>query len=228
MAQMATSIPQARSVRFRPVRPMWLCRLVAQQTFLLCDASGSMKGAKAEDASRARRELVDELAQPGNRDGFQVAVVEFNREARIVNELTPATSLTQMMGPIATGGGTNITAALELTLPLASSVPDDGSFLRPVAVLFSDGGHNNGPAPDDVALELKTFCDLVTVAFGTGADEALLKRIASSPQHFHRCRDGAELRAFMAHVGQTIVRSTVAGQNAGPALTRTTEYDDME
>lgn len=216
MSQLSSDV--SPKVRYRAVRPKWINSLVKQQSFVLCDASGSMAGQKANDAQRAREEFVAELAQPGNRDGFQVAMIDFHREARLIHELTPATELTGKIAPLTPNGGTNITTAIELAIPLASRVPDDGTFLRPVTILFSDGGHNIGPPPDKAAAELKKFSDLATVAFGSNADEELLRRLATAPQFFHRCQTGAELRAFMAHVGQTIVRSTVIGQNAGDLM----------
>ena len=58
---------------------------------------------------------------------------------------------------------------------------------------------------------------MVTVAFGSDADEAFLREIASSPAHAYRCRDGRELRKFFAAVGATLTHSIAAGvPAAGP------------
>ncbi|MCL4808609.1 MAG: hypothetical protein KJ062_12610, partial [Thermoanaerobaculia bacterium] len=64
---------------------------------------------------------------------------------------------------------------------------------------------------------LKAVADVVTVAFGSDADETFLREIASSPAHAYRCRDGRELRKFFAAVGATLTRSVAAGvPAAGP------------
>jgi hypothetical protein len=89
-----------------------------------------------------------------------------------------------------------------------------------VTIFFSDGQHNTGPGPKDVADQLKLKADLVTVAFGSDADEALLRSLASTPQHFYRCANGRELRQFLAAVGATMTATMAAGTNATRALTQ--------
>jgi len=92
--------------------------------------------------------------------------------------------------------------------------------LRSVVILFTDGQHNTGPGPRAVAREVREKADLVTVAFGGDADEALLKELATSPQHFYRCKNGRELRAFLAAVGATMSQTLGARQNATQALSQ--------
>jgi len=60
--------------------------------------------------------------------------------------------------------------------------------------------------------------DLVTVAFGAEADERLLRDLATSSQHFYRCRKGRELRTFLAAVGATLSGTLTQGVNATQAL----------
>src|SRR6185503_17328175 len=91
------------------------------------------------------------------------------------------------------------------------------AYLKPVVIAFTDGGHNQGPAPHDAANRLKTIADLVTVAFGDAADEALMGALATSTQHFYRCSNGRELRKFLAAVGATMTATMAAGANATQA-----------
>jgi uncharacterized protein YegL len=93
-------------------------------------------------------------------------------------------------------------------------------YLRPVVLIFTDGCHNTGPGPKDVADRLKQKADFVTVAFGSDADEALLRSLASTPQHFYRCANGRELRQFLAAVGATMTATMAAKTNATQALTQ--------
>jgi hypothetical protein len=92
--------------------------------------------------------------------------------------------------------------------------------LRPVVLCYSDGGHNTGAHPRAVADQIKQIADLVTIAFGSDADEALLTELASSSQHFYRCNNGKELRCFLAAVGATISGTLSAGVNATNALSQ--------
>jgi uncharacterized protein YegL len=208
-------------------RPKWICKDVQQKAILVRDRSGSMAGQKAQDASAASHDLITELAQPVNKDGFLVGVVDFATKSQIVHDITKATDLNGKVSPLSVGSGlfgssTNITAGLEDAqnlLDKAEQVGGEGAqYLRPVVLIFTDGCHNTGPGPKDVADRLKTQADLVTVAFGSDADEALLRSLASTPQHFYRCANGRELRNFLAAVGATMTATMAAGTNATRAL----------
>jgi len=206
-------------------RPSWVCRNVKQNVVVARDDSGSMAGQKAKDAERAAQNLVTELAQPTNKDGFRVAIVDFSHRARVVHRLTPATVLDGNVAPLAAHGGTNITSALQLAFAVlgdaesSQSSQSEGAvlFVRPVVLLFTDGFHTAGEKPHDAATRLKGMADLVTVAFGE-ADQSLLSSLASTEQHFYRCRTGRELRAFLASVGATMTATLSAGINATQAL----------
>jgi len=204
-------------------RPNWICRNVKQNVVLGRDKSGSMRGQKAKDASTASLDLVSELAEPSNKDGFQIAVVDFSDSSNIVNNLEKAAALNGKVSSLSVGGSTNITAGLEDAFSILEKAKGNNqanvTFLRPVVIVFTDGQHNVGPAPHDVANRLKGIADLVTVAFGSDADEALLRSLASTPQHFYRCTNGRELRSFLAAVGATMTATLQAGTNATQALT---------
>jgi uncharacterized protein YegL len=211
-------------------RPSWICKDVQQKSVLVRDRSGSMAGQKAQDASAASLALVEALAQPANKDGFLVGVVDFATKSQIVHDLAKATELNGKVTPLSVGSGlfgggtTNITAGLEDAQKLLDKAEQSGGegvqYLRPVVLIFTDGCHNTGPGPKDVADRLKTKADLVTVAFGSDADEALLRSLASTPQHFYRCANGRELRHFLAAVGATMTATMAAKTNATQALTQ--------
>lgn len=206
-------------------RPNWVCANSHQDAILVRDASGSMDGDKARDASDASLALVADLAGPANKDGFSVAIVDFGDDARVVHGLTKATALNGSVTTLnANSGSTNITAGLEKALDIiekAAAAPTPGiTHLRTIVILFSDGGHNTGPDPVTVAARLKGKADIVTVAYGKDADEDGLKALATSDQHFYRCSNGAQLRQFLASVGNTIQATRRAGVNATQALTQ--------
>jgi len=207
-------------------RPNWICRNVRQNVVFCRDESGSMSGQKANDASAASLDLVAELAEPVNKDGFSVAVVDFATRSKIVHNLEKATALKNTVKSLSVGllgGSTNITAGLDDALSLlekgGTQSQDRVVYLRPVVIVFTDGCHNEGADPHDVANRIKAVADLVAVAFGSDADETLMRSLASTPQHFYRCSTGRELRTFLAAVGATMTATMAAGTNATQALT---------
>jgi uncharacterized protein YegL len=203
-------------------RPGWICNGVKQAAVITRDASPSMCGKKAADAEAASIANIQVLAQPENKDGFEIAIVDFSGSATVVSELKPATQLVGQPIPIDTNtffGGTNISAGLEKALEIVTKVENSQvQHLRSVVLLFSDGCNNTGPSPEIIADILKQHADLVTIAFGDDADEELLKKLASTPQHFYRCQNGQDLRQFFAAVGATMTATRTRGQNATQAL----------
>ena len=184
------------------------------------DVSSSMHGQKAADADAASRDFVAVLADPANRDAFSVGVVDFSSSAKIVHPITKATALAGNVIPMKASGNTNITGAIEMALGMlrsSTTTQQQGQF-RPVGLLFSDGCHNVSVGPKDVARDFKQVADLVTIAFGSDADEVMLRELASTPQHFYRCTNGAELRAFLPAVARTLSQSIASGNNPASSL----------
>ena len=208
-------------------RPTCLSTKSRQLVVYVRDASPSMAGPKATDAAAAGVDLVDELAKPENKNGFEVGVVDFAGRAKTVHPIDKATALNGRVVPINTslfGGSTNITDGLReaevLVDQSAASRTTERLTLRPVVILFSDGCHNSGAHPRDAANGVKAKADLVTVAFGADADEALLRQLATSPQHFYRCTNGRNLRMFLAAVGKTLTGTMAKGTNGTIALSQ--------
>ena len=204
-------------------RPAWVSSNTRQDVILMRDASGSMQGQKADDATAACHDLVLELADPINKNAFHVGVIDFSDTASVVHPLAEATSLESSLSPISVTSNTNITAAIREAIHMlqaSASVKMEGvRFVPPVALLFSDGCHNVGQGPTDVADELKQSATFVTVAFGDDADENLLKSLATTPQHFYRCKNGRELRQFLPAFGNTLSIGLQTGANTTQLLT---------
>lgn len=203
-------------------RPNWICRDACQLAVLVRDKSGSMKGQKARDASSASLDLVKVLADPSNKDGFYCAVVDFDGTAKIIHPATRATELVRDMAELKPGfhaGKTNISSGLKKASEIISDFTsvDTRTLLRPVCLLFSDGGHNVGEKPEAIASSLKANSDLICIAFGDRADEDNLRQWAS-PNLFTRCASGSELRKFFAAVGATMQATRARGINATQAL----------
>ncbi len=216
-----------RLVKSRLTRPSWISRTCRQHAILCRDGSPSMSGQKGKDASQACFQLVREFSNPANKGGFRTSVIDFSSSAKVKHDCVIAADLVQNLRPISTplsSGGTNITAGLELADQLCRKRPSNGDadvyWLRPVVVLFSDGCHNTGPKPGPAAEALRKHTDIVTVAYGSDADIALLLKLATSSQHHYQCKDGSDLCQFFAAVGTTMMASLASGVDATDALAR--------
>lgn len=200
------------------VRPGVARAKYRQNVILFRDCSSSMDGDKAAAAKRACSEFVAELAK---NEGFSVAIVDFNDTAKEVMPLTSASGLLHGIPDLNVWGDTNITGAIKMgsrILGRTSVIPEGYKQVRHVGVLFTDGLHNVGPGPQNAADEFKRTADLVTVAFGNDADETMLREIATSPSHFYRVSNGAELMRFMQKLGTTLTQTIARGVPATHAL----------
>jgi len=198
-----------------------------QRVVLILDRSGSMKeDNKARDASAATAGLCQELALPVNKAGFEVAVIHFSNRAKLIHPFESASTLVGHLQPLRVsffGGETDLTAGLELACELlqtAEASPARAAlrYIKPLTVVMSDGGHNHGPGPAPAAKKLKEIADVLAVAFGDDADQAMLEAIATE-QLSVRCRTGADLRCYFAQMGRTLTVTRTAGTSATAALT---------
>jgi uncharacterized protein YegL len=178
----------------RQSRPQVVC--------ILADNSGSMQGEKARAATDGIREMVMECQTRGpqgaERSYFKLLLIRFSNDAQIDPncDMTPVRHLdSQTIEIRGDGGQTNITAALQLALdrlkPYMQGLqahPEHAEHPLPLVMLFSDGEHNVGPAPQAVAAELKSLKldgdPVVVVSAGVAVggsqpDEATLREIAS-------------------------------------------------
>jgi uncharacterized protein YegL len=174
---------------------------------LSIDASGSMQGKKLTDVKSACIACIEELADPCNRDAFDVEINAFAGRAATILALTKATEIgaeqlaleAQELGAL-----TNIVAALELARAgVDAALAREVRQVRPACVVLTDGLHNGGGDPVAAADALKRSADVITVAFGDDAADGLLAQIASSAELAIRVKTGAELRSFFAAVGRS-------------------------
>jgi len=212
-----SNFPQDQSPSLRmslPLRPAWVTKVNRQTAIVIRDASSSMSGSKASEASSASLGLVTALAAKANKGAFDVAVIDFSSNASLV--VPPRQAESVAVPNITPDGGTDIQAALILAESVLRTIAPEQA--RPVMLLFSDG-QCNGADPVPLATQLKAVCDIVSVAFGDDADDDLLMRIATSDEHFYRVQDdGASLRRLFVAVGNSLSASLRANVNASIAL----------
>lgn len=181
---------------------------------LILDHSGSMTGAPLDAAKTAAEAFINSMSLGRDR----IAVVGFNQDAALRQALTTdGLAAIDAVRALVAGGGTDIAAGVdearnELTGPRRRL--GAGS----VIVLLTDGGSNVAEAlraADQAKLE---GARLFTVAFGAGANTALLARMASSAAEAYVAPGPSEL----AKVYQTIAARLRAGVLFG-SLTVTDE-----
>jgi Ca-activated chloride channel homolog len=157
---------------------------------LVIDTSGSMAGAKIENARAAARELVEKLA-----DGDIVSILTFSDEA---TERVPPTvlgpetrgSVLRVLAGLAPSGGTNMFDGLRLAEREALSSPPTHPVRR--VVMISDGMANIGPSSPEILGSLAARgadggVQVSAIGVGLDYDEHTLNALAvrSSGRLYH-------------------------------------------
>jgi uncharacterized protein YegL len=204
----------------RQSRPQLVC--------LIVDDSGSMSGQKAQAASEGIQEMILECKARGpkgeDKSYFKVLLITFGTNAQIhsVCDMKPVRKILDSelknIRVFGSSGGTNITQALELAYDRISVYmkqleqhAERKQHPLPLVILFSDGEHNEGNPPQDIANRLRRLCldgEPVVIAcagisIGEGVpDEATLKQIASQGCYVHVTKL-EDLKRFISTVGSS-------------------------
>lgn len=178
-----------------------------QPVHIIVDDSYSMSDGKAQEATLAVAALLSELADPANKDGFRVTLIRFGSSFMVeASAQAPETINAAFNGK---SGGTHGAK------PLHAALQAEQNFVaRPerrrvpgVVVFMSDGELCDDSQALREADALKQIgVTIIAIGFGADADEALLKRIATSPQHYAFASVGS-LAGIFAKVGKTISQS---------------------
>jgi Ca-activated chloride channel family protein len=179
---------------------------------LVIDTSGSMAGAKIENARSAAKQLVANLA-----DGDVVSVDTFSDRARSLVAPTIISSATRTrikatIAELGTGGSTNMFDGLSLAEQHAAEAPATHSVRR--VVMLSDGQANVGPSsPEALGMlaerGLRFRAQVTSLGVGTEYDENTLNAIAvrTSGRLFH-LNDPREMASILKHevdlLGETV------------------------
>jgi Ca-activated chloride channel family protein len=148
---------------------------------LVVDTSGSMAGAKMDNARAAAKQIIDSLA-----DGDIVSIDAFDNDARPIAEptvLSPSTRamVLQKIAMLRPSGSTNMFDGLSLAEMHASRAPTTHGVRR--VVVISDGIANVGPSSPDAlgALAergLRFRTQVTSLGVGTDYDERTLNALA--------------------------------------------------
>ncbi len=168
---------------------------------LVIDTSGSMGGAKIENARSAARQLIQELG-----DGNIVSIDTFSDRAEALVSPTVLTSesrerLLSAISKLRPQGSTNMFEGLSLGEAHVAQAPQSHTVRR--VVVISDGIANVGPStPEALGLVaergLKSRAQVTSLGVGNDYDEHTLNALAirSSGRLFH-ISDPREMTAFL-------------------------------
>lgn len=157
---------------------------------LVVDTSGSMAGAKIENARAAARELISKLS-----DGDIVAIETFSDEAKervAPTVLSPTTrpAILRAVASLEPSGGTNMFDGLRLAEGRVLGSPASHPVRR--VILISDGQANVGPSSPDVLGSLASRgadsgVQVTSIGVGLDYDENTLNALAvrSSGRLYH-------------------------------------------
>ena len=178
-----------------------------QHVLLVRDCSSSMSGTKIDELNLASSGLIQELAKEQNKDGFLVSLIDFSSSSKRSAYAVSATGLTPP--PAIAAGGTNFDSALLKTIETIEGFQNEPNsdgwrYLRPQVLFLSDG---QSRVSDKNILNLQEIADVTTIAYGSDAEAQTLSKISSDGQCHVIGTSGAELRKFLANVGQTLSQS---------------------
>lgn len=165
-----------------------------------------MTGDKILELNLASHALLAELADPVNKDGFLLSVIDFNHLASSVISVEPASTL--VLPDAIAGGSTNFDSPLNMAIDeikkfKARANPEGWHFLKPHALILTDGW---ATVTDSNIQELQELADVTSIAYGADADQATMSRIASDGQVHIVGTQGGDLRDFLAQVGKTMTQ----------------------
>jgi Ca-activated chloride channel family protein len=186
---------------------------VPMDVSLVIDTSGSMAGAKIENARRASNLLVDDLA-----DGDIVSIVSFNDDAKTIAEPTTLSSetrrsLKQKIALLQPNGSTNMFDGLGLGETHVARAPNTHAVRR--VVVISDGIANVGPSSPEALGALaergiRFHAQVTSLGVGNDYDERTLNALATrSTGRLYHLSDPKEMASLVGHELE-LLRSTVA------------------
>jgi hypothetical protein len=183
---------------FSPVQSATAARL-DRDIGMVLDVSGSM-GSRGRFNSllNGLDVFLNELENTSQKERVSLTVYE-TRPRKLVDLTETLTSISAGMDGESPGGRTGIGRALKVGLDSILKDPLARPFALKSIVLMTDGNHNEGVSPDVIARQCKRQGVVVhTITFSSGADEALMKKVADETggTHVHANTNQQLVEAF--------------------------------
>ncbi len=179
---------------------------------LVIDRSQSMCGPKLDQAQAAGQAFLDTMAFPPD----QTAVISFASTAQLHAGLTGnRIQAGNALGGITCGGFSRIDAGLNKAFEEMSG-PRRVAGHTPAVLLLTDG-NPEGAYADDVRSAARRIRDagvqLYTIGLGADADAALLREIATAPDHFYQSPTPDQLEAIYTRLAGELRQVPAANLN---------------
>jgi uncharacterized protein YegL len=177
---------------------------IERDILLVVDRSGSMRGQKFADLVNAIGTFTATLGQTPVDE--QVGLASYNDQATEDVNLTDNLGLiTSTMAALPVGGFTSISRGMQAGKNIMDASPR-GDFVERTFIVMTDGRHNRGPEPRDVAIDLAAEgVTIHTITFGANADIPRMEEVAAigGGRHFHALT-GPELEEVYREIALTL------------------------
>lgn len=177
---------------------------IERDVVLVVDRSGSMTGTKFAELEAAIAVFITTLENTPVDE--EVGLASYNDRASEDVQLTKTLSNIQSgLSALSTGGYTSISRGMMAGENIMSH-SRSGDFVERTMIVMTDGLHNRGTEPRNVARRIAgDRVKIHTITFGSGADQARMREIASigGGKHFHAL-SAAELAAAYREIALTL------------------------
>jgi len=170
---------------------------------LLIDCSGSMSGSRIEEAKKAAVGFLNNFRVTNG----SVGLITF--PGGIAHKLTQNfSSIKSKINGLNADNGTPMTEAIELAHVSMLLTADH----ERVIVLLTDGAPDSSSSAEaSAAIAKKKAIKIITIGV-SGADEAFLKRIASSPSDYYFCNESFELESTFINIATQLTSGLSLGK----------------
>ncbi|MDR1165600.1 MAG: VWA domain-containing protein [Deltaproteobacteria bacterium] len=180
--------------------------------YLLLDISGSMSGEPIQAVNNGIQILHSALRrEPQAHEIAYLSVITFESS---VKQLIPLTELNDFQPPsLKAGGGTSLGGALDLVTKCAErevikNSPDSKGDYKPLVYIMTDGEPTDNPDKYLPAFKAYKWGVVVACAAGSGANTAMLQKIAGENVLALDVCDSSSIAAYFKYVSSSIVVSS--------------------
>ena len=177
---------------------------IERDIVLVVDRSGSMRGQKFNDLVDAINIFVTTL--DGTPVDETVGLASYNnRASEDVQLTTDLPSVAAAVASLPVGGFTSISRGMSAGQNIMNG-SRSAEFVERTLIVMTDGRHNRGPEPRNVALQLAADSVTIhTITFGGNADIPRMAEVAAigGGRHFH-ADNGLELREIYREIALTL------------------------
>ncbi|MCO8124595.1 VWA domain-containing protein [Stieleria sp. TO1_6] len=170
---------------------------IERDVVLVVDRSGSMSGEKFRELQRALDVFVATLNTTPVNEAVGLASYS-DRASQDVPLTTTLLEVTDGLASLSTGGRTSISRGMEAGAVIMQAARS-ADYVERTMIVMTDGMHNEGPEPSDVATRLADDgVQIHTITFGRGADQSRMRNIArlGGGRHFHALSESELIAAY--------------------------------